>query len=65
MEIVFECVENIVGNGDNAFSPFSATISKALFVKVLKIGKGMVKGKINLTHSHTMTPSDAPGKQAF
>ena len=47
-------VENIVGKGQNdGFQHF------LLFPQVFKLcGKG-------LTHSNTMTPFDAPGKQAF
>ena len=32
--------------------------------KILLFGKELT-GRNNLTHSHTMTPLDAPGKQAF
>ena len=47
-----------------AFSPFPTVFSKA---GLLLSQDGVVKGKslFPLTHSHTMTPFDAPGKQAF
>ena len=57
-------VGNIVGKKENAvYQPFLIfpLFSKAFFTRVVKSldhGKG-------LTHSHTMTPFDAPGKQAF
>ena len=45
-----------------AFSPFPTMFSTALFFKAVKNLESSVK---ELTHSHTMTPFDAPGKQAF
>ena len=56
MKYVFERVENIVGKGENAgyqhFLHFPLCFQKASFAG-------------SLTHSHTMTPFDTPGKQAF
>ena len=56
-----ERVENIVEKEKMliaVFSPFSSMFSKAFVV----IGKTF---SFVLTHSHTMTPFDAPWKQAF
>ena len=58
-------IENIVGNGENAgyqhFLLIQQCFHKATFPGLLKTG---LCGK-RLTHSHTVTPLDAPGKQAF
>ena len=55
-EFVLGRVENIVGKGENAgdqyFLLFPQCFPKATFSG-------------SLTHSHTMTPFDLPGKQAF
>ena len=44
-----------------AFSPFPTMFSKGFFPRVVKSRDCAVK----TTHSHTMTPFDASGKQAF
>ena len=41
---------------------FSNSVFKRLILQTCKNKHLFVKG---LTHSHTMTPFDAPGKQAF
>ena len=73
LKFVFETVEKIVGKGENAgyqhFLLFPQCLQD-LFFKVVKsrdCGKGLTLSSIytHLTHSHTMTPFDAPGKQAF
>ena len=58
---VFDRVENILGKGQNVGNQHFL-----LFLKCFQnssTGVGWVGG--SLTHSHTMTPFDAPGKQAF
>ena len=56
LKFVLGRVENIVGKGDNAgYQHF------LLFQQCFQ--KSSILG--SLTHSHTMTPFDAPGKQAF
>ena len=45
--------------GNQYFLSFSSCLSKALSFKVIHIQH------IVLTHSHTITPFDTPGKQAF
>ena len=59
------------------FYPFPTMFFKALFFWVVKSQDCVVKSKLeasnmlpnwtspNLNHSQTMTPFDAPGKQAF
>ena len=44
-------------------SPFPEMFAKAFFLTV--IDTGIEYGIDGLTHSHTMRPFDAPGKQAF
>ena len=55
-----------------AISPFPTVFSKGLFPRGVKrchcVGMGemnLLDGVYLLTHSHTMTPFDAPGKQGF
>ena len=54
-----EKVKNIAEKGEDAgyqhFSPFPAMLSKTFFLSFV----------VHKTHSHTMTPFEAPGKQAF
>ena len=45
-----------------AISPFPTVFSKDLYCRHIKTRACLENG---LTHSHTMTPFDAPGKQAF
>ena len=56
-------VKNIVGKGeiagDQHFHLFQNCFQKASCQGPFK------SGLCSLTHSHTMTPFDAPGKQAF
>ena len=55
-------MENIVTKGENSCNGHFlvlAVFSKALSFSVVKSCYYL------LTHSHTMTPFDAPGKQAF
>ena len=76
MTLEMKPFKNIVGKGENAFSTMFSTLSKVEFSfcvkfilssansfnldwpKIMSLGKGLI-------HSHTMTPFDAPGKQAF
>ena len=53
--------EYIVGQGDNSGDQHSRLFHFGIFIYV---DFGRVYN-FALTHSHTMTPSDAPGKQAF
>ena len=50
-------VVNTMGKGE--ITPFPTVFSLDLYFK----NQGL--SGIRLTHSHTMTPFDAPGKQAF
>ena len=40
--------ENIVGQEENAFSPFPTMFSKAFFFRVIKISDCVVKSQLNL-----------------
>ena len=66
LKFVLGKVENMVGKGENAgfqhFLLFPQCFQKASFLGVVKNPDCVVKG---LTRSHTTTPFDAPGKQAF
>ena len=60
-------VKNTVGKGEIArykqILLFPQCFQKTYTEGTLK--PGPVWERVNLTHSHTMTPFDAPGKQAF
>ena len=62
---VYNRVESIVGKGEiTCTSNFS--FSHNVFTRLLSQTRQKVSLCGNgLTHSHTMTPVDAPGKQAF
>ena len=45
-----------------AFSPFPHNVIKGFFLRIIKSSDCVIK---ELTHSHTMTTFDGPGKQAF
>ena len=64
-------VENILGNGKNtgtSIFSFSHNVFKMLLC-LGRLNSGLCGKRLKqnglLTHSHTMTPFDAPGKQAF
>ena len=63
MKFVSDREENIVGKGENAgyqhFLIFPKSFQRASLSGMLKVVI------VWLTHSHTMTPFDAPGKQTF
>ena len=65
LAFVLERVENIVGKGENACYQHFHLFPQCL-QSLLSQGhkKSSLHGK-GLTHSHTMTPFDAPWKQAF
>ena len=75
MTVLYDTEENIVGKGENAgpaFSPFPTRFSKAFYFRAFKsrdnvVGLTCLKNysEFLLAHSHTMTPFDASGKQAF
>ena len=54
--IVLDGVGSIVGKGSSFF--FSCDVFESLLLQVPNYAN-------DLTHSHTMTPFDTPGKQAF
>ena len=54
--LVFECRENFVGKIKNAFYLYFLLFPECFHKPCIVT---------SLTHSHTMTPFDAPGKQAF
>ena len=66
-KFLMEMVGNIAGKGENAgyqhFLLFPKCFQKAPFPGSLKVVG--LKSMGLLTHSHTTTPFDAPGKQAF
>ena len=63
IKVVFHRIENIVGKEENAgyqhFLLFPQCFQKFFFLHCIKSRHRV------LTHSHTMTPFDTPGKQAF
>ena len=64
MQFISVRIENIVEKGEMVTSIFSFFHTD--FTRLLSqcCEKSELCGK-ELTHSHTMTPFDAPGKQAF
>ena len=58
----YDAYENIMGKGEisnlTTLNLSSANAFTLVWAQILSFGKG-------LTHSHTMTSFDAPGKQAF
>ena len=56
LKVVLDMVENIVGKGENAG-----------YLHFLLVQQCFLKASVSgsFTHSHTKTPFDAPGKQAF
>ena len=66
---VCDMIENIWGKGGNAgfdhFILFPQCFLKASFMGWLKSGSCGKDLNNALTHSHTLTPFDTPGKRAF